>query len=528
VLVGGREHDHEATRGRRQVPLVSLVPLAVWAVWQALLVATGARFSTALLDISWQLVPIETLRHDPIGSVWYLHIQPPLWNFAVGAVTRWSPLPDALSLQVLLLACSALVVVLVADLLRLMRFRPWICMATASVVALDPELVRYAYESAYELPCTMLVLLTVWTGVRLVERPSARTAVALSGAATALVLTRSLFHPAALLLLLVVLLVAVRHRLDLSAVVLCLVVPLALVGGWLVKNEVLFGEATTSSWSGMNLQRAVIPPLAADQLEQLQAEGVVSAVAAIGPFKSYADYAAVMPPCRPKHHHPAVDEPARANGVPNFNDECYLPVFRQAGKDAWAVARHRPAAWWRGRVWAARATFVEGKGSAPTASAPFRASQSLYRALTLARSGALSWDGWGQPIFGTAPIAVRYLFVLVAGLVTLVARAAVGLVRLLRRRGDRVIDGAWLLAASITLYTLVVGIVAELGEQFRFRPIVEPLLVGLPLALLLSAVDRRLRSRRASPPAVVDSMGMPTPVAARADDVGDRRRTTAG
>jgi hypothetical protein len=472
-----------------------LVPLGVWSVWQIVLVATGARFSTGPLDISWQIIPLETLRRDPLGSVWYLHIQPPVWNLVVGLVTRVSPISDALSLQLLLLSCSALVVVLLADLLRRMGFPDWACIASASVVAVDPELIRYAYEPAYEVPSTMLVVLAVWAGVRLIERPTTRRAIAFSGGATALALTRSLFHPVWLAALLAIVLVALRRRLRPRAVVVCLLIPLVLVGGWMLKNRVLFGEATTSSWSGMNLQRAVISPLPADDLAALAADGTVSQVAVIGPFKSYADYVRAVGPCTPAHTHPAVNRPERANGVPNFNYECYLPVYRQAGRDAWAVAVHRPGVWWKGRTWAGRATFVEGKGSAPTASSAFRLSQKVFHLLFLAKGGALSWAGWAQPIFGPRPVRVRYLLMLVAGFAVLVGRGAIAAVRLVRRRGRDVTEGGWALAAGISLSTLAVGVVAELGEQFRFRPLVEPLLVGLPLAWLFGMVRARVSRR---------------------------------
>ena len=494
---GGRHasRPEPAVRGR-----VWGVPLAVWALWQALLVLTGARFSTALLDISWQIVPIETLRRDPLGSVWYLHIQPPLWNLALGLVTRLSPLSDALSLQLILLACSALVVVLLADLLRLMRFPPWACMASASVVALDPELVRYAYEPAYEVPTAMLVVLVVWCGVRLVERSTTARWLALCGAATALVLTRSIFHPVWLAVVLVTIAAALHRRLGWRATVAGFALPVVLVGGWALKNQALFGEATLSSWSGMNLQRAVIPPLPLADLDALAADGTLSGVAVVGPFQSYDSYAGAVSPCTPSHDHPSVDEPARANGVPNFNYECYIPVYRQAGHDAWAVAVHRPGTWWRGRAWGARATFIEGKGSSPD-SAAFRASQAAFRVLTVATPGALGWEGWGHPLFGPAPVQVRYLWAVLAGAAFLLGRGAVGAVRLWRRRGSAATEAGWAMAAAMALYTLAVGIVAELGEQFRFRPGVEPLIVGLPLALALSAVPALVARVRGQAPA---------------------------
>ena len=71
------------------------------------------------------------------------------------------------------------------------------------------------------------------------------------------------------------------------------------------------------------------------------------------------------------------------------------------------------------------------------------------------------------------------------------------MVRRLHRRTMRTNDVA-LLATSFTVaFTIVVGAVAELGEQARFRTMVDPLatVVG---ALLIAAAVRTIRQRQAS------------------------------
>ena len=60
---------------------------AIWGLVYLLVSVTGQRFSTAYLGYGWQLVPYEVLRAHPIRSVWYLHIQPPLWNLMIGLTT---------------------------------------------------------------------------------------------------------------------------------------------------------------------------------------------------------------------------------------------------------------------------------------------------------------------------------------------------------------------------------------------------------------------------------------------------------
>lgn len=87
----------EAWRGsltRAKRPAVAAA--ARWALAYVIVWTSGQRFSTAYLDYGWQMLPYDTLRADPLGSVWYLHIQPPLWNLTIGCIGRWSPFPAAL------------------------------------------------------------------------------------------------------------------------------------------------------------------------------------------------------------------------------------------------------------------------------------------------------------------------------------------------------------------------------------------------------------------------------------------------
>ncbi len=69
-------------------------------VWLLVLLGvdlTGTTSTPTSFKNLWQLVPYENLTADPFGSVWNLHIQPPLWNLAIGLIGRWSPLPESIS-----------------------------------------------------------------------------------------------------------------------------------------------------------------------------------------------------------------------------------------------------------------------------------------------------------------------------------------------------------------------------------------------------------------------------------------------
>ena len=476
-----------------------------WAIVYAVVWLSGQRFSTAYLGYGWQLVPWDVLSADPLSSVWFLHIQPPLWNLALGLPAWLSPFSDAGTLQVLMFAigvANAVLAALVAE--RLGVRRRWATLV-ALVATVHPEVLKLAFEPTYELAVSALLLALLWAAARLADsgtrsaadaRPG-RWLLAVSAVGTATVLTRSLYHPVWLVVVLAVCWWALRGRVTWRTVGLAALVPLVLVGGWMAKNQVLFDRPTLSSWFGMNLQRAVVPVLDLDDLQRMHADGSVSDIAIIGPFGKYELYADVMPPCAPTRSHRALAEPDRTTDLysPNFNYECFLPVFDQAGEDAWAVIREHPEAFLEGRLWSLRTTFAVAETPPRSPSAVMRAIDSVYSVLRVDYRGALSTEGWGSPIYGELVAPTDFALVpifMYAGTALAGMWHAWLLAR--RRAGDIGRSLVLVLGGFTVVWTVGVGAVAELGEQARFRTMVDTVVWVISLSAAIVFIARRTRS----------------------------------
>ncbi|MGA1682484.1 MAG: hypothetical protein ACO4A0_09700, partial [Ilumatobacteraceae bacterium] len=277
--------------GRRWKESAAIPAMTFWSAVYVLVVATDSGFDTSYLNFGWQLVPWDVLSSDPLRSVWYLHVQPPGWNLFLGVPAWLSPLSDRVTVQLLMLGLGLVVVALAATLARDLGLGRRASVAVALVATLHPEVLKGVFEPNYELGVAAL-LLAVAVAVSRLESTSnfGRRFVSLSAVLTVLVMTRSLYHPILLMVILAVLGVWGRRRLDRRSLIVAVLVPLVLVGGWMVKNQVLFGQANLSSWFGMNLQRAVIPVLDRDDLEQMYANGEVSDIAMVGPFGDYGLY----------------------------------------------------------------------------------------------------------------------------------------------------------------------------------------------------------------------------------------------
>jgi len=244
----------------------------------------------------------------------------------------------------------------------------------------------------------------------------------------------------------------------------------------------------------------VIPVLPRADLEKMYADGDVSEIAMIGPFGNYDLYVDAMPPCEPEHDHRSLAEATRTTDQwsPNFNYECFLPVYSLAGDDAMAVIREHPEVWLEGRMWSMRATFAVATLPSESDSFAMRFLDSAFSVARLDMGGVLSTYGWGTPIYGQLEAGVDFgllLIPLYASIILFGARTA-----LLRvRRRPRGPNDVVMAAASFTIaFTIVIGAVAELGEQARFRTMVDPLatVVG---AVLIAAAVRAIRQRQASP-----------------------------
>jgi hypothetical protein len=157
---------------------------------------TGQNFNTAYLGFGWQLIPWDILSHDPIRSVWYLHVQPPLWNLLLGGSAWVSPFSDRLTLQVIMALCGIAVAWLAAVLARRLGLsRRW-SVIVALIASLHPEVFKGAFEPTYELATAALLLLTLIAVADLTRQENTRRSlIILSVAVTTTAMTRSLYHP---------------------------------------------------------------------------------------------------------------------------------------------------------------------------------------------------------------------------------------------------------------------------------------------------------------------------------------------
>jgi hypothetical protein len=464
----------------RRLTTHTRVTVLAWAAIRVVQWVSGVTYSDAYLDLGWQMVPRETLRHDVLGSVWFLHIQPPLYNLTIGTILRWSPLTDVRSTQIFILACSFVAAVGLQRLAVLLGFSARSAVVLATVLLADPFMIRYELEPTYEIPVLAMIVWALVLLHRAVASPALGRYAAASAGLTAIVLTRSLFHPLWLIVIVAGML-AFNPAVGWRPLLVASAIPVLCVGAWIVKNEAVFGEATLSSWLGMNLERGVIAPMDRDTVQALIDDGQLAEIAAVPPFTDYEAYRPYVASCTPAHSHPAVAEQLRPNGYADYNYECFLPVYAAMSDASLDAIRERPGEYLRSRVDAFKFS-ADHLLEAGYGLGTLRVVRPLYRVAFVDVRSDVRLAEWFHPLFGSGTATVYPSVVVIAAFLVCCVLMCRGAWRLIRRRATA--DDLLIAACAFTVvWVVLTGAMLEMGENARFRAMIHPLMIVAALTV---------------------------------------------
>lgn len=328
----------------------------------------------------------------------------------------------------------------------------------------------------------MLVTLLVLGVQRAAARPTFLRALALFSTAAALVLLRTLFQIVWLALVVAVVAFAVPDR---RRVLAAAALPCALVLGLYVKNWVMFGVASTSSWEGMGLARIAEHGYGLRARRLLVRQGALHRVSLVEPLSALGAYRRVgAAPAVHRTGIPVLDEVSGPEYPRNLHNKAYIEIAREYWHDDLWLIRHHPGRYLRSVVTASWIFFwpPDHGGAVAANAATIRPYERWYRRIV---NGAASEAGGGLVT------ALAYAIAAVGGLI-ISARSL--------RRGA---DGATVAGAAATLtiaYVAVVGNLTELGENYRFRFVLDPVTVALVAFVL---VRTRRRGLHAAPEELV-------------------------
>ena len=431
----------------------------------------GVRFDGSSLGWFWQYVDPALLKAHLAQSLWYLHAQPPGYNLLLGVGLKlFGDDLDTAAFAAQVTLGLALAVALYAVLVAVGVGR-WFAAAAALLFTISPATILFENWLFYEYVVAALLVFAAVAFVVFVRHPDARRAFVVFLLLASVCYVRASFQLAVLVLVLAFMLFVFRgHR---RAILLGAAAPVLLVVALMVKNWVLFGTPTTSSWTGMNLMQIAQPKIHGEEENSLQRRGLISPVSTIPAFSKLSDYAGVVPPDRRFTDIPVLSEVTKPSGTTNYNNIDYVRISNQYLHDFVRVATHDPSVYLSG-VWFGLKTAVY-----PSPDYNFflenRAKMEWwvrgYDAVVLVQPHEHVRDG--QPVGTAWGLIVYYVAALLLG--------AAEMVRILRRRGGSpTVAFAWLRL----VYATVVMTFGEIEENQRIRFVTDPLALVLVCVLI--------------------------------------------
>ncbi len=297
--------------------------LVVFLLSELLAHNLGIRFAWETLDRLYQYLDPAILREDLVRGVFYLHAQPPLFNLFLGAVLKLFPTASP-TIFSFVFGMTALGLLLgMAWLMRKLEVSDAVSGIVLLMFALSPNFPVYRNWLFYTLPVAALLVLG---GICLQRHLDSGRWLPLGGflaSATSLMMMRSVYHPLWLIVLVAALapLVPVSRRRGLltGSVVVVLLVAL-----WFLKNLLLVGSFSGSTWLGMSIAKRW--PVSQAEIAELKRDGSLPPFWHRRPFQEPKELAAFGFFGEARSDHPALDAPYKTNGEPNFNHRDYVTI----------------------------------------------------------------------------------------------------------------------------------------------------------------------------------------------------------
>ncbi len=280
----------------------TLLILVVFLLSRSIVQLAGVRLDYQALYRNWQYLDVQTLKTSLLAGLWYDHTQPPFFNLLLGIVLQTfgdhARLVFVLLLKAISLANTFLLLGILKSLLptRSVHRPIWIDrlpLGFSLLYLLSPATILFENELFYTSLISFFFLISARYVLILARSPAIRwaSAAGLVIPLLAICMTRSLYHLLWLLMLTAALTFCFRKKAGIGRLAAGSTLILLLTFGWYVRNYVLFGSFSSSTWIGMNLARNVFHDATIRDSTDIAAIEPFSTISAYTPFLSAADTA---------------------------------------------------------------------------------------------------------------------------------------------------------------------------------------------------------------------------------------------
>ncbi|MEO5929626.1 MAG: hypothetical protein ABIR47_06815, partial [Candidatus Kapaibacterium sp.] len=335
--------QHAAASGRRipsRYQSIAVI-VAAFALSRMLTAAAGVHFIIDILHVSHFADPV-LLRDHLLQTLLYLHTQPPFLNMVIGIVLKIFPDSYGTVFHLIWMAMGLFFSIVLHELMVGMGVSRWIALLLTVVFVISPAMILYENYFFYDHFLLVGATVAAWLLYRYLSAKKIYLLVLFFSVISAIVLTRSLFHIAWMASVIIMLLVLCRD--DWRRILLAAIIPFMLALSVYVKNQVVFGSFSSSTWLGMSLARISTQQLDSNERQRMARCGEISRISLIPAFSEYDYYRNIIGKS-PAAGIPVLDQVAKSSGnepVLNFNNIDFIDISRQYERDAKHVIATHP------------------------------------------------------------------------------------------------------------------------------------------------------------------------------------------
>jgi hypothetical protein len=306
----------------------------------------GVRISLPV-SWDWHLIDPQLLEHRLLESVLYLHTQPPLWNLFVALFLTIPPPHQALLLSSFFLLLGFASYCCVFWLMKFMQTSTTLALILATLCMASPSFVLLEHGGGYDFLIMALLTISVVVLWKFLNRPSYSGAFSFFLILAIICLTRSMFHLSYFVLTALIVLLMNRNLYKL--ICFAALPGLFLVLSLYVKNYVIFGKFTASTWMGMNASKVVSRSTPMAELKQWHEQGIISEVMLREPWSDLNEYPEKFKRIRdPFTNIPLLSMSQKKDGYKNLHHAAYIAIADQYLTDVIQVIQHKPLKYLRG------------------------------------------------------------------------------------------------------------------------------------------------------------------------------------
>jgi len=300
------------------------VLLIVFAASRLVAYGLGIRYDASPMYWFFQVLDPVHLQTKLWQSLFYLHSQPPGFNFLIGLILNSTPGHELFAFRTVYLLIGLFMVLCLFFTLEKLSIHRYISMPLTIFFMISPPVILFENWLFYTYP-TALMLLASGIFLYLYFEKHRWPALALFFLMCgAIIIMRSLFTMIWFLIILIG--VLLHDTKNIKKILVCALFPLIIVTCLHLKNHLVFNQLTLSSWFGMNLIKmtSTIPQ---EKIDVHIERGEVPAITRVQPFGSPAEYSEYVA-FDATTGIPVLDTPYKSTGFPNYNHIGYISVSR--------------------------------------------------------------------------------------------------------------------------------------------------------------------------------------------------------